>query len=319
MNDNENKEQYVAFLDLLGFKNNIYNNSEVAAYDICRLTRILRDWTTGPAKAENNIKENFNLFNVSDSIVMDSNDVCAIIKQSSIILSEMFLGTTSNFKELPSQTQKIDEYPLLFRGGLTFNPCKDTDFFNAIFIHNGKVSFSGANVFGRSYVDAYKLEGCGGKGPRIFCYKEILDNIPKESPEHDLIMPTNLFIEDKQIGNKQIGNKQIYEIIWPYYLFDIRCSGSPETNLSVYMSKTVLPVAIHLYEYYAIKNSHVLDHYREFVVLVIKAAYLYSVKNKIESNFNNIIKIVSSEFKKIFEEICLGDLKSEVDKNIKDQ
>ena len=60
----------------------------------------------------------------------------------------------------------------MFRGGLSVGD--ECYFFKGNSIQNRKFCYDGYNVFGRTYLNAVRLEN-SGKGPRLFCDKSVVD------------------------------------------------------------------------------------------------------------------------------------------------
>ncbi|WP_101909258.1 hypothetical protein [Marasmitruncus massiliensis] len=303
----------VAFLDLLGFSHLVETDIRLASENLDYFNHIIQtkivDDKIQPWQKEAGELQQFvrnsgvtaieNLISVSDSIIISGSDCDNFIIQMCNLISSMLIQSgepfnkpftdintvsyeyDNNFETHTTSKLSKSAFPLLFRGGFVIGEKDDVEFFDNLKIQDGCVSNKSGNVFGKSYVEAVKLES-SGKGPRIFCKKNITNNLSSEFAE--IVVPTEI--------------SGICEIIWTFYAFESmeNCSNKQE-NLKRCLTKTIFPIAENLYQYYLIKSPSVAEHYYQLIVLIIKGARLYCIKNNICQND------IEKYCKNIFEEM----------------
>lgn len=209
----------VAFLDILGF-------GQVALKDIIGAIELISDYQTivnnkvtdqtiHPTLLTTEEKicaDSFEtLLPFSDSIFITSTDPDKFVKQVSHLLSHSFIINSHQYTypdnpANPLETTiaqvstsgttriKVNRYPVLFRGGVSFGDVANMTV-NSI-INNAIYPL--ANLTGKALVEAVYLEKAG-KGPRIFCNKNFVDQLTQDT-------------KDKYIGI--VKPDELYEIYW---------------------------------------------------------------------------------------------------------
>lgn len=146
---------YIAFLDLLGFKQIIkdYPCDEI----ITIFKEINRDFVLGVGEKVNGIRKplidpsEFHTYVMSDSICMYVNSE---IKNALPYLVFMCINFQSRMLGLSKP------HPIILRGGIV----------------KGDIYFNGNVIFGKGVVDAYLLENNNADVPRIIMTKQTFDN-----------------------------------------------------------------------------------------------------------------------------------------------
>ena len=220
----------VAFLDLLGFSQLLDLSTEVALDNMNSFNNVIKtrvlDIATHPIEEYKNNYPNDThflkfveksavssfeyLISFSDSLILGSQDLPLFIEQLSNFVATLYINYSEPFRRKFDDLFNVDSnknmsfengslrnhkaFPILFRGGLSNG--SDVGFFKENCIQNGKFCYDGYNVFGKTYLNAVKLEH-SGKGPRLFCDKSIVDNLKNRSM---------IRIVDR--------DDEIYEIVW---------------------------------------------------------------------------------------------------------
>jgi hypothetical protein len=195
---NQSKTGICAYIDILGFSNHIKSDPQTALHLLQNYQAVLGTGSYQAARDESLMpycQESFKYFiPFSDSIFLYSEKPCDFVQQLSHFVHSSFSFTSNQYKtpEDPKYPHKVTvrafeiedgkpitkEYeedwpPLLFRGGIGLGNATVIEL-NAI--HNG-LGVKTPAVFGKSVVDAVKLEQSGVKGPRILCDQNLYDQL----------------------------------------------------------------------------------------------------------------------------------------------
>ncbi len=319
----------IAFLDLLGFSHLIESNI-VAAYDnLNSFNRVIQtkitDNKTHPVESyeesmrefvENTAITSFdNMISISDSLIISSRQPSLFVKQLSNLVSAIYIRYSEPFRQpfddvsvvksnklftmySTNNIQPHNSFPIMFRGGISYG--EDVIFNRETQIFSGEISNNGINVCGLSYVRAVQLEK-SGKGPRLFCDKNFVKQLDKESTR----------------AIRKI-DENIYELVWTYYACetDENCSDK-QCNISKRINSMLLPSAYNLYSYYdktecADENGYkkTTEHYKEFVFLVYRGIMKYAKDNGInlEQTHTAMLKRINDE--NINNHLKINDLES---------
>ena len=265
-----NKEQAVAFLDLLAFSNHVRENTQDAfmtftTYRTILETKITDDLVHPPASYSNAIlqdiatRSSVNSFNhflpFSDSVFISSDDPNLFLKQLGSFILHCFTFTSRQYQnpEDPSNPTKVihkfkdntileqNWYPTLFRGGIALGEAIPIELMGIVNNKPQKI----ANLAGKAVVRAVGLES-KIKGPRIVFEKDLFDKLDAS---------TKVYTAETEV-------KGLYELLWPAFLY-IPTNGHSEIN-DFY--KLFLP-AVNLWK--ANNHSSVSEHYFKFVELVV--------------------------------------------------
>jgi hypothetical protein len=270
----------VAYLDLLGFKEYTRNDVTGALQLLENYHTIFdtkfSDGELHPASsygadmqkfAESHLIDSFEIFlPFSDSIFIVSNDPDKFVMQLSSFLIHCFLINSDQYmnpakKEQPTEVFapqiglnnagkvevrviKKSWYPVLFRGGITYNDVISFEISGLFNSNRLKIP----NLMGPAIVEAVGLEQ-GIKGPRMVISEAMYRQLSSEL----------------QYYSKPLG-KEVHEILWPAYFFngDEKCSAD-----ELFKIKRFLLPALNLKK--SIKTSSVVIHYMYFVDLIIES------------------------------------------------
>lgn len=283
-------KRIAVFLDLLGFSELVKRNPEVAYNNLNKVDRHIQttysDWKKLKGQNLSNeekinfLKSSIDSFEylifISDSLIIGARaqEIDIFICQLSNFISKLIIEQLENFKNpIENDINEVKDYntingslkgkisypnafPILFRGGMAVG---DTVFHMGPGIVDKQFSpLKTLNVYGTAYVKAVHLES-SGKGPRIFCSKEVIE------------------LEEK-IPAVQKVKADIYEIIWPYYTClskSIRHDAeTAKENIDKVIEELVSP-ALNLSSYYW-KDGTISEHYIELLRLIWKGIILYA-------------------------------------------
>ncbi len=280
------KEMYVAYLDLMGFKELTKQNPLGAIEQIQNLQETLRnqiDVDEGIAAAENSSRRHafHHIIPFSDSIFLTSGkgNGNEFLRKIALFLSGAYCVTESYFNDPLSLGKPSDvaithlsltkngvkrelntEYhcPTLFTGGISFGEVTQM---------NTKGKFNGEelnypNLTGYGVVDAVATENRRKSkcqkiyGPCILLTKRTLDLLSKDSDPLD----SKIF---------RIISNDLYEFLWPAVTID---PNSPELSRLVSMFR----VASRFVEYYKNENIKLYNHYIGFKRIIEESAFILS-------------------------------------------
>jgi hypothetical protein len=272
----------VAYLDILGFGNHTYTNVEEALELLSDYQEIIRqkiiDKKSHPLSdypeelqelAKQNMVDSFEYFlPFSDSLFIQSSSPNDFVKQISHFLLACFQlkANAYSYPEDPSDPSKITKkqigkkngkyikkdkpyhwYPLIFRGGISYGETYIFDI-NAIVDSNlTKIK----NIAGPALVKAVKELEPLGKGPRLFCDSDFVNQLDPETKKYCKKLP------DKH-----------YEILWPAFHY-IKANNESEINK---ICELIRPVA-NLWKAY--NHLPFGIHFWEFLRLVVEASIRY--------------------------------------------
>ena len=264
------KEQAVAFLDLLAFSNHIRENIQDAllAFNTYRTileTKITDDLTHPPSSYSNSILQDiatrnsvssFNYFlPFSDSVFISSDDPNLFLKQLGTFVLHCFIFTSKQYQnpEDPSNPTKVvhkfkdntileeNWYPTLFRGGIALGEAIPIELMGIVKNKPQKIS----NLAGKAVIRAVGLES-KIKGPRIVFEKDFFDKLDED---------TKVYTEETEV-------KGLYELLWTGFKY-IVSNGQNEINN---FDELFLP-AVNLWRAY--NHSPFSQHYFKFVELAV--------------------------------------------------
>lgn len=147
-------ERYVAFVDILGFKETI-RKSEHSARMVEGLVEALTSMGDRNANLEKVLGEDFKVQNFSDSVLM-SEKVTA-------------LGLSHLLYEIQELALSLLPSGILIRGGIS----------------KGGLYHEGAVAFGPAFLEAYRLESCVASVPRIVLNRDVHSDIIGYSEDDD--------------------------------------------------------------------------------------------------------------------------------------
>lgn len=270
----------VAYLDILGFGNHTYINIEEALellsdYQTIINQKIIDNKLHPPSSyskdlqelAKQNVVDSFEYFlPFSDSLFIQSSSPNDFVKQISSFLLDCFLLKSNSYSnpEDPSDPSKVtikeigikkgkivkkDKpyhwHPLLFRGGISYGETYVFDI-NAIVDSNfTKIK----NIAGHALVKAVKELEPLGKGPRLFCDIDFVNQLNSETKEYC----------------KKLSDKH-YEILWPAFYYIKANNTESEINK---ICELIKPAA-NLWKAYNHLSFGI--HYWEFLRLVVGAS-----------------------------------------------
>lgn len=270
----------VAFLDLLGFSDLLAKLPEVAWDNMRRFNAEIQQRIIDEDKIEpqNKVTSFEHLISFSDSLILGSTKLDEFVDQICDFLSSLYIESSEPFKAEFKKMYNVDSnknvtaenggvrkhkaYPILFRGGLSLG--REVEFLDGFIGCNGKFSRMGRNVFGKTYLDAVKLESTG-KGPRLFCNQSVVDNLKNKEV---------ISIVDKE--------SNIYEIVWTVAACDScntsygRSISDPWENVQNCIYDKTLPVAINLLNHVKENYPQLTTHYEALLELVCKGIVRYA-------------------------------------------
>ncbi len=280
----------VGFLDLLGFSQLLDISTEIALDNTNSFNReierrikdrfsaeeYIKNCPDGRNFAENSIGTSFDyLISFSDSLILGSKNIELFVRQLCNFVSSLYIMYSKPFGEpfedvFDVDSNKISSYengmsryhkafPILFRGGLSVG--EDCFFFEQPYIKNGTFCFDGYNVFGRTYLNAVRLEK-SGKGPRLFCDKSVIKNI-----------------QNKRIVREVDEKKDLFEIVWTIEGCETEsCSSDAWDNVMESIDSKLLPPAINFVKFYSSNQKYekILPHYSELLKLVCRGIVKYA-------------------------------------------
>lgn len=207
------------------------------------------------------------MISFSDSLILGSHSVELFVEQLCNFVASLYIDYSEPFRDqfediFNVESNKVSSYengilrrhkafPILFRGGLSVG--KDCAFFKENSIQNGQFCDDGYNVFGRTYLNAVRLEH-SGKGPRLFCDKSVVDSI-----------------QNKRIIRMINEEENIFEIVWTIEGNEARGYSSDSwKNVLDSIHSNLLPAAINFVKFYGSDQRYVdiLTHYEELLRLV---------------------------------------------------
>ncbi len=278
----------VGFLDLLGFSQLLDLSTEMAIDNVNSFNYVIKtrvmDNMTHPIEeykrdypndkhfqkfGEKSAVSSFEyLISFSDSLILGSNNIELFVEQLCNFVSSLYINYTEPFRDQFEDIFNVDSnkvvsyenggfrkhkaFPILFRGGLSVGD--ECTFFKENSIQNGKFCYDGYNVFGRTYLNAVRLEH-SGKGPRLFCDKSIVDNM-----------------QNKRIIRKINEEKNIFEIVWTIEGCEATgcCSSDLWGNVLDRIHSKLLPAAINFVKFYGSDERYadILPQYEELLRLV---------------------------------------------------
>lgn len=297
------KNMVVAFLDLLGFSQLLDLSTEVALDNVNSFNNVIR--TRVFDNATHSIEEyrknypndeqflrfveksavcSFEyLISFSDSLILGSHDLDLFVDQLANLVATLYINYSEPFRlkfenifDVSSNKivsyedgnlRKHKAFPILFRGGLSFG--EEVGFFKENCIQDGKFCYEGYNVFGKTYLNAVRLEH-KGKGPRLFCDRLIADNLKNKCL---------LRVVDK--------DEEIYEIVWTIEACEAtECSSDKWYNVKYSIFEKMLPAAINFVCFYLSdsKFGEVLPQYEELLKLVCRGIVRYADINCNKAN-----------------------------------
>ena len=263
----EKMKKICCFIDILGFKEAVNNNS---AFDLLEnyqgtfeIAEIVNSIFNG-----NKYTSFCDFIPMSDSLFITGKDTNLFLKDLSTFLAETFLYNSGTSKKIT-----------LFKGAIAYDELETI-------AQNCKLNFKmnkQNNIVGKAVDNAVLLDSSNrsNKGPRIFIDDAFYDQLKKDSIEKYILVENNT-----------------KELLWPYYAFD--SNNDFEMELKKYEIDW-LEKSLELYKCY--KKEIFSEHYEEFVKLVIKTAvqtakrrnYYDALKKEFESlismypNFNNLL------------------------------
>lgn len=298
MEKNKVEDMVVAFLDLLGFSQLLDLSTEVALDNINSFNNVIKtrvlDKATHPIEeykecypndehflkfVEKSAVDSFEyLISFSDSLILGSYDLDLFVEQLANLVATLYINYSEPFRQKFENVFDVDSnkvvsyedgsfrnhkaFPILFRGGMSYG--KDVSFFKENCIQGGKFCYDGYNVFGKTYLNAVKLEH-KGKGPRLFCDKTVAAN---------LVNRRLIRVVDK--------NEEIYEIVWTIEACEAtECSSDKWHNVQNSIDEKMLPAAINFVRFYSSKSKfiNVLPQYEELLTLVCRGIVRYAEIN----------------------------------------
>ena len=229
-------ERAVAFIDLLGFRSHVRNDTEGALEPIRNYNGWASDYLGDVERGELAADIEY-LLPMSDSIFFVARDCDRLVLQLASFLNDccMFDAHIEN---------SPDDWPrALFRGGLGYGECLTI---GQIGIHKGKRSNSpSCNLLGPAVLDAVRAEQQGKKGPRLFCSREFVTRL--SSSKH-LVFESGSTIE----------------VLWPCVSMIDR--GKVDRGKLFRYFDT----AARFFEFY--RGRECEEHYRQFLRLIARCA-----------------------------------------------
>ncbi|MDD4773313.1 MAG: hypothetical protein PHZ09_06865, partial [Eubacteriales bacterium] len=289
----------VAYLDILGFSSYILKDTSGALNLLDTANQEIKTRLIDPASSTYNepslqkmVKihsaESFEAYlPMSDSIFIIGQNPNDFVEQVSSFLCSCYCSTSHVYSHPENESNpitvtmnqfKIDTdggfttsdvianwYPNIFRGGVSIG---EAAIFSTLAIFRNQelipererksIELLGekvgtgfvSNVAGKAVVEAVGLEKNGGTGPKLFLTSEIINALDDEH---------KTFVKTDYDGKKHF--------LWPVYFID-----SFDNDLLIEWNSTfndIVKGSINLYKYHVVNsNSHVADHYKEFVKLI---------------------------------------------------
>jgi len=272
------EDRALAFLDLLGFKHYVRENHEGARLLLDNTHQLINtaliDEKTHPPDsypnkrlaelAEQNLVTGFEyLIPFSDSLVVISNEPNIMVKQLSSLLVSWFTYTAGAYQNVkkgedptkirihvvtpdgPKDDLEENWYPTLFRGGLAFG---DVAVDPGLQIWDYKQQ-PARLASGIPLIEAYQLESCGIKGPRLLCSDAFRASLNEDTSKY--VVPACEGIS--------------YEVLWPAFMYID--DNTPEIELNDFV-KLYCPAET-LWKSY--RSRPYSEHYLQFLVLIIRS------------------------------------------------
>jgi hypothetical protein len=297
-------EKYVIYLDILGFTNIVEASLEIAAVMLSDVNEIFRiqskdgtQYNTTDTEYSTSAFDEFIV--MSDSIIVSSKIPCLMLMQISEFMGrclDLSVATYSNnnysytnmnpvtteLKDINGNTTLVPNLPILFRGSGAWGDIYSPKVF-------GKVSGNSVgtyNIIGNGFVQAYKSERSGFKGPRLVLSKEFYENLKCDKLKH-------LFIQQKP---------DTYEFLWFYTIY-CEMNGA---ECEIKKINRYLVYAIDLRDYYNAKNKKLVVHYNELICLIVHSTLAHfkhiwsneglktakcSIKSLIKEKNKNILRL----------------------------
>ena len=271
------KEQAFAFLDLLGFSNQVTSNRAKYAYNMLnqiyvvldmkemneamrsqrKVDKLYEDYEINKLNEQIEITSFSYLQCVSDSIFIAGYEIDKMINQIANLVRECYELNWANKKE---------NLPLvLLRGGISYG---EVEIINSKSYLNEK-SVKIPNIFGSAVVNAVSYEKKFGiKGPRIVLDDGIYNKLKNETKRY--------YVTSLKIDERKSNGKQFYEILWPAFKYSIENINKDIINKNndgeIKKLGNLLSKAYLFFEEYKDSNYH--EHYDELISII-----LYSTKN----------------------------------------
>jgi len=263
-----------AFLDVLGFSS--YSERDLAGAQLLLrhqefiLRQKLNDGHSHPAAsygdpssaslAEAHLVDSFKHFlPFSDSVFIASDSPDKFAKQLSHFLIEclQLVGHAYDDAADPARPEAVDVtvfpagtkhsehwYPPLWRGGLAFG---EIDVFDVTGLRDRQV-YTTPNAAGPAVVKAVGVERFGGRGPRLFCEREFIQNFGADIQRY--FWPVT---------------DSISELLWPAFLYSLENPAHIELS----QFHELWGPAVGLWKS---KQGHkAFEHYDEFLKLLVRS------------------------------------------------
>ena len=305
-----------AFIDILGFANHVRTDANAALHLLGNYQAILES-KSNQAVADEALmpyrQDSFKYFiPFSDSIFLYSEQPSNFVQQLSQFVHSCFTFTSNQYSnpkdaklphqvtvraiELENGKPVVKEYtenwhPLLFRGGLGYGDATIVEL-NAV--HNGQHNRTPI-VFGKSVIDAVKLEQSGVKGPRLLCDKRLYEQLNERT---------------KRIVHPAFDVKDYYDINWTAvdYLASVESIFEPEEAesanwfvdqllLNEFYLEMLTPT-VNLWKAY--NHMEIGTHYFKFLKLIVKGVQHFFA----DSQFSEKIR---SEVYSYLQRLGVGD------------
>jgi hypothetical protein len=172
---------------------------------------------------------------------------------------------------IASESEYIS-FPVLFRGGVAYDEVTDI---KTNYIFNRENQFLNS-ITGKGIVKAVGLEGQGFKGPRVFCYKEFVNNLGNEVKQM-FILPIK-------------RQNDIFELLWPVSQF----IQNNDSSIEIKDFNGMLIPAINLWRAYNHEEFGI--HYYKLMKLIIKSAlHYFKLKSYEKESIDYITEILIKE------------------------
>lgn len=205
-------EKAIAFLDVLGFSNHVYEDleeTEKILHDINELIDVnaTSKFNVSKISDKNLYKELKNytfdavdfILPVSDCIFLGSDELNQMIEQISVFLCRILEKTLHDFNINNYQ----NSFPVIMRGGVSYGKVKKVK----SSFHANKKKGDFFNIIGRPVVEAVRLEEVHGSGPNLFLAHDVMLRLSEDLKN---------FVSEKYIDDN-IDN--INYFLWPRYFF----------------------------------------------------------------------------------------------------
>jgi hypothetical protein len=254
-------EKAIAFLDILGFSNHVYEDleeTEKILHDINELidVSVTSKFNARKISDKNLYKElkNYTLDSVdfvlpvSDCIFLGSNELNQMIEQISVFLCRILEKTLHDFN---INNQK--SFPVIMRGGVSYGKVKKVK--SSFHVNKKKGDFF--NIIGRPVVEAVRLEEVHGSGPSLFLTHDVISQLSEELKK---------FISERNI-NDTAGN--ISYFLWPrYFFFKNNLKNDFSSQFDFTCEKVLRPI---MRLYFKYKNEKYSEYYKNLVCIIIEA------------------------------------------------